>query len=232
MSKGKQILPEDTVILWNKHPVNEYRKFFQQATGEKEISPGDINFQNWLFSQAGKTLAEALEEYLQPSGHENVADFLTERRFDSISAPEKDFIVAFDKAITNFGYDFGGAIISGNIFSPMVIIYGKTNTKSRNCAARIYINDSGIVLRMFFQKVDLHRQYIENAAPHIKEAFSSKNGRCTFCWQNCTSRPKPYTVDGEEIQKCHHHTFYFDNPSVKKLPDYMDLFAEFYPVKK
>ena len=231
MSKGKQVLTGDTLIIWNLHPVNEYRKFFLQATGEKEIAPGGMIFQNWLFSQAGKTLAEALEEYLHPSEHENIAAFLTERRFDLISESEKEFIVAFDKEMNNFGYDFGGAIISGNVFSPMVIIYGKSNTKSRPCAARIYIRDTGILLRMFFQKVDSHRQYIENAPPHIKEAFSNQNGLCTRCWENCPSRPAVYTVDGQQIQKCHHHTFYFENPSLEKLSDYISLFNEFYPSK-
>ena len=225
-----KILSEDTLIIWNKHPVNEYRKFFQQATGEKEIMGS--NFQVWLFSQAGKTLAEALEEYLHPSGHETVADFLTERRFESISDADKEFIIAFDKAIGGFGYDFGNAIISGNVFSPMVIIYGKSNTKNRPCAARIYIHDNGIVLRIFLQKVDSHRQYIENAPQHIKDVFLSQDGLCTRCWDNCKTRPSPYTIDGQQIQKCHHHTFYFNNPSVEKLPDYMSLFAEFYPIRR
>ena len=230
--KSTQILPEDTVIIWNAHPVNEYRKFFQQATGKKEIPTGNMDFQSWLFSQAGKTLAEALEEYLHPSGHESMEDFLTERRFNLLSASKKAFMIAFDKAISDFGYDFGGAIISGNVFSPMVIIYGKSNTKSRTCAARIYIKDTGILLRMLFQKVDTHRAYIENTPPHIKEAFSGQTGLCTFCWDKCPSRPAAYTLDGQQIRKCHHHTFYFDAPSVEKLSDYMGLFAEFYPVKK
>lgn len=229
MSPNVKILPDDTLIIWNKHPVGEYRKFFIQTTG-MEISPS-INFQNWLFSQAGKTLAEALEEYRHPSGHEQIKDFLQERRFNAISKPEKDFIIAFDRAIADFGYDFGNMIGSGNVFSPMVIIYGKTGTKSRPCAARIYINENGIALRLFLNKISAHTKYIENASAHIKEAFSEK-GLCTFCWDKCPSRPAPYTIDGRTVQKCQHHTFYFDSPSVDRLPDYMGLFAEFYPKKK
>ena len=232
MSKIENILSKDTIILWNKHPVNEYRKFFQRMTGEEKIECGNMDFQTWLFSQAGKTLDEALEEYLNPSGQKDMESFLAERRFNLISAPEKEFIIAFDKAIKIFGYDFGDAIISGNVWSPMVIIYGKTDTKSRPCAARIYIKETGILFRMFLRKVDAHRKYIENAPSHIKESFMKKTRLCTFCWDKCPSRPAAYTIDGNKIQQCQHGAFYFDNPSVEKLPDYVNLFAEFYPVKK
>lgn len=231
MSKNAKILPEDTLIIWNKFPVGEYRSFFQHATGSETFSPG-MDFQNWLFSQAGKTLAEALAEHLHPSGHESVEDFLTERRFDGLCGPDKAFIVAFDKAIHDFGYDFGGAIGSGNVFSPMVIVYGKTGTKSRPCAARIYIRDTGIVFRLFLSKVDAHRQAVESAPAHIKQAFTGEKGACTLCWDKCPSRPAPYTIDGKTHQKCQHHAFYFDAPSVERLPDYMALFGEFYSKKK
>lgn len=230
MGKNKTILPDNTLIIWNEHPVSEYRQFFAEKTGEEK--PKGNNFQVWLFSQAGKTLSEALEEYLHPSNPKTMEEMLSERRFNTLSTSEKAFIVAFDKAMNSLGYDFGGEVISGNVFSPMVIIYGKTGTKSRPCAARIYIKDSGIAFRLFFNKVDKHRQYIENAAPHIKEAFLGENGRCTFCWDNCPSRPAAYTVDGQTILKCHHHTFYFDAPSMSRLPDYMGLLREFYQARK
>lgn len=230
MRKNAKILPEDTLVIWNKHPVGEYRKFFTQMTGN-EILPS-MHFQNWLFSQAGKTLNEALEEYLHPSESKNMEEMLSERRFHVISEQDKCFIIAFDKAISDFGYDFGGVIGSGNVFSPLLIIYGKTGTKSRPCAARIYIHDTGIEFRLFLNKVDTHRQYIENSPEHIKSAFLAEKGICTHCWEKCPSRPAIYTIDGQSVQKCHHHTFYFDAPSVEKLPEYMGLFAEFYPKKK
>ena len=232
MNKNKIVLPDDTLIIWNKHPVGEYRKFFQQATGNDKLETGSMDFQSWLFSQAGKTLAEALEEYLHPSAHESIEQFLTERRFDIISEPDKDFIIAFDKVISEFGYDFGGCVTSGNVWSPMVIIYGKTGTKSRPCAARVYIKDDGIIFRLYLNKVDSHRQYIENAPAHIKEAFSSQTGLCTSCWDKCPSRPAPYTIDGIQIQKCQHHRFYFTAPTIEKMPDYIGLLKEFYASKK
>jgi hypothetical protein len=43
---------------------------------------------------------------------------------------------------------------------------------------------------------------------------------------------KIYTIDGQEMQKCNHATFYFDMPTVDQLPDYMGLLEQFYPVKK
>jgi hypothetical protein len=229
MSKDKNILPDDTLIIWNKHPVNEYRKFFQEKTGGD--TPRGKDFQIWLFEQAGKTLAEALEDYLNPPVRETIQDFLTERRFDVITAANKEFIVAFDREIKDFGYDFGGVVTSGNVWSPIVIVYGKTGTKSRPCAARIYIKDDGIMFRLYLNKVDNHRQYIENAPAHIKNAFTSDTGRCTFCWDKCLSQHTGYTVDGQLIQKCQHHKFFFDEPSLEKLPDYIDLLKEFYTRK-
>ena len=236
MAKNKKILPKDTLIVWNKFPVGEYRNFFQETTG-KEIKPGDkirpnMDFQNWLFSQSGKTLEDALEEYLNPSEPKNMEEILSERRFNVLSESNKMFIVAFDKAINDLGYDYGGIIGTGNVWSTMMIVYGKTNTKSRPCAARIYIKEDGIIFRLYLNKVDMHRQYIENASEHIKSAFTTENGRCTFCWEKCPSRPKAYTIDGEVIQKCQHHTFYFDSPSIDRIPDYMNLLSEFYSKKK
>ena len=59
------------------------------------------------------------------------------------------FIVAFDKAINKLGYDCENAIGGGYSWSPLMIIYGKTGTKSRPCIARIYINNEDISLRLF-----------------------------------------------------------------------------------
>ena len=50
------------VIIWNKFPVGEYRKFFQHATGKERIDVGGRGLETWIFTQSGKTLKEALEE--------------------------------------------------------------------------------------------------------------------------------------------------------------------------
>jgi len=231
MSKKKELLPEDTLIVWNKFPVGEYRKFFQNATGKEEIVTICKDFQTWLFTQAGKTLKEALEELNHPS-EKNMKEFLSERRFDNVKEPDKAFIIAFDEAINELGYDFGGVIGSGNIFGVNMIAYGKTGTKSRACAARIYIKDDGTVtLRLFLNKVDIHRQYIENAPAHIKDAFIFTGGDCKSCNTACAPG-KVYTIDGQLMQKCNHSTFYFNTLSADNLSDYMELLSKFFPKKK
>lgn len=233
---GKKILPEDTVIVINKHPVGEYRKFFQQETGVEKITVGSMDFQPWLFTQAGKTLKEALDEYNQPSGPKNVERFLAERRFDMMKEPDKAFIIAFDKEINKLGYDFGGVIGSGFAAGcELMIIYGKTGIKSRPCAARIYIKENDITLRLFLNKIDAHRQYIENAPAFIKDVFTSENESCTGCSfkdGKCKYKyTKTFTIDERLINKCDAKAFIFANPSVEKLPDYMGLLTEFYPPK-
>jgi len=232
----KNVLSEDTVIVINKFPVGEYRAFFQQATGKEEIVTVCKDFQTWLFTQAGKTLKEALEEYNHPTS-KNMEEFLTERRFDMIKQPDKAFIVAFDKAITELGYDFGGAIGSGFAAGcALMIIYGKTGVKSRPCPARIYIGENSITLRLFLNKIDAHRAYIENAPAHIRDVFTDERGNCTGCSfkdGKCKFRyTKTYTIDGRLIHKCDGRVFVFKDPSVEGLPDYMDLLAKFYPMKK
>ena len=76
-------------------------------------------------------------------------EMLFERRFNIISKQDKAFIIALDGAINELGYDFGGVIDSGYRWSPLMIIYGKTGTKNRAVAARIFIRNNSIVLRLF-----------------------------------------------------------------------------------
>ena len=61
MSKSKELLAEDTVIVWNGISVGEYRNFFEHAISKDfGRSVGNLDFQTWLFKQAGKTLKEAV----------------------------------------------------------------------------------------------------------------------------------------------------------------------------
>ena len=118
-----------------------------------------------------------------------------------------------------------------------MIIYGKTNVKSRPCAARIYISADGEVsLRLFLSKIDAHSQYIENAPTYIKGVFTGKHGNCTGCGLRdgkCKfNSKKTYTIDGRLFNKCNARVFAFHSPSVEKLPDYMGLLEEFFPAKK
>ena len=227
---SKALLTEDTVIVWNNGPLEDYRRFFREATGNDEIKSGTNEFNSWLFTQAGKTLKEALDEYRNPSCQKNMKEILTERRFEIISQAEKNFIEAFDEKINLLGFDYGGSIGSGYNWSPLMIIYGKTGTKSRACPARIYIGENWIALRFYLTKIEKHRTFIENAPQHIKEIFFG--GQDCPCRPNCSFKAKKYIINDIEFAKCAHADFRVTNPSMKNLPDYMGLLNEFYPIKK
>lgn len=159
---------------------------------------------------------------------------MQEERFNFIADEDKAFILAFDKEVQKLGYHFGNEIGGGFCWGRYMIIYSKTGVKQKKVAARIYIREDGIVLRLFFSKIDGHREYIENAPGYIKEVFTGSHGDC----QHCENKPdglcgfrKTYTIDGRLIEKCSGVVFEFWKPAVDKLPGYIDLFKEFYPVR-
>ncbi|MFV0400815.1 MAG: hypothetical protein ACK5LX_09405 [Oscillospiraceae bacterium] len=160
---------------------------------------------------------------------------MREERFDGIKPSDKDFIIAFDREMQELGYDFGGEIGSGYCWGKYMIIYAKTGVKAKKVAARIFIREEEIVLRLFFSKIDSHRAYIEKAPPHIKEAFTGSQGDCHHCEHKpegvCNFR-KSYTIDGKAIEKCSDVVFEYHEPSVEKLPDYMGLLREFYGARR
>lgn len=92
---------------------------------------------------------------------------LAEERFNDISAENKAFILAFDKEISELGYGFGGNIGSGFCWGKYMIIYSKNGVKSKQVVARIYIRENCIILRLFLNKIDKHREYIENTHTFI-----------------------------------------------------------------
>jgi len=235
---SKKLLPEDTIIRTvvgneNGIPIGEYRKFLYEAISKDFIDSMDYSsFQKWLFSHTGKTLKEVVSEFNNHYEVRNMNDLLSERRFNIISKQDKAFIIAFNEAMIAFGYDCENIISSGLVWGLFMIIYGKTDTKSRPCIARIYIKEDGTVnLRLFLTKIDKHMRFIENAPKHIKVSFNFIGGDCTFCNANCKSR-KCYSIDGQSMEKCVYSTFYFNNLSIDKLDDYMNLLKEFHPIKK
>jgi len=135
---AKSLLPEDTVIIWNANPVGKYREFLYQAMG-KEFIDGKGDFQKWLLPHFGKTLKELVADIQNDYEAGSLSELLAERRFDIVSEEDKAFIIAFDRAINELGYDCENTIGSGYSWSPLMMIYGKTGTKSRPCIARIYI---------------------------------------------------------------------------------------------
>jgi len=236
---GKKLLSADTVIktiVGNTNdtpPIGKYRDFLYEAIGKNFVDSMDYSaFQKWLFSQTGKTLKEVADEYNNGYKAENLEDLLLEKRFNLISESDKAFIKAFDKAMNELGYDCENIIGSGLTWGLYMIVYGKTETKSRPCAARIYIKEDGEVsLRLFLSKVDKHMKYIEISPAHIKDAFNFTGGDCKSCNTACAPG-KVYTIDGQLMQKCNHSTFYLNNLSADRISDYMDLLSRFFPAKK
>jgi len=225
-----KILPPDTVIIWNANPIGEYRDFLYQAIG-KELIDSKGDFQKWLLPHYGKTLEELVSDMQNNYEAENLTELLSERRFDIVSKDDKAFIITFDKAINELGYDCENTIGSGYSWSPLMIFYGKTGTKSRPCIARIYIHNDSISLRLFFTNINKCRTYIENAPEHIKAIFYG--GHDCPCRPDCPHKgQKAYTIDNKNYLKCCHADFRIAAPKTDKLSDYMGLLSAFYPVKK
>jgi len=162
-------------------------------------------------------------------------DILRESRFNFVSHPDKAFMLAFNDEMTRLGYDFGQKIGSGYCWGNYMVIYTRAGVKSKQVYARIYIREPRIVLRLFFNDIDRHRAYIENAPDHILEVFTGEQGACQHDRDDgdgkCKFR-KTYRLEDRLIEKCNGITFEFHEPSIQKLPDYIDLFTEFYPNKK
>ncbi len=164
---------------------------------------------------------------------------LSDERYNFLSEKEKQFIIAFDHAITKAGYESNG-IAPYVCLGKYKIEYSKLGLKTKKYAARFYFRDSGIVLRMYFTNIDKHREYIETAPDFIKAPFTDSRGKCRQCDKNgggigktgkCTFK-KTYTIDGKLYEKCSGETFYFDNYDLKSIPLYMELLAVFYPDRK
>ncbi len=163
-------------------------------------------------------------------------DVLTQPVYDLISPEDKQFIVAFDDAIRQVGYDSGRSIGSGYCWGRYMIVYAKAGVKDKKVAARIYIRESGaLVLRLFFNRIDEHREYIENAPEFIRLPFVDDHGVCHHCPtkkdDECAFR-KTYTIGDRLIEKCSGVTFEFHQPTSGRLDAYIDLLREFYPTRK
>jgi len=229
----KAPITEDTVIGSRKIIAIEFRKFFMKTLGDDyEKNPVVRNVIKVPLNYKGISLREILEKCNNPMKNKSLKEVLTEDRFNVISTSDKSFIIVFDKVINERGYDFGGAI--GGNKDLMVIVYGKTGTKTRPRPACFHIyNDGAICLKLYLHKVDDRRQYIENAPAHIREIFTNNKGECNACSfkdgkckYNCT---KTYTINEHVFYKCY---FELTDLAVKNIPDYIALLSEFYPMKK
>lgn len=164
---------------------------------------------------------------------------LSDLRYDYISPSDKEFIAKFDVEMGTQGYSTGGVITPGYAGAPAwgryLLIYAKVGVKSKQVAARIYCTDNGIILRLFLNSINKHVGFIETAPECIRTVFDNGFGDC----HHCESRPnglckfrKTYTLNGEFHEKCNGEVFQFFKPDIKNLPAYMDLFREFYPVRR
>lgn len=161
-------------------------------------------------------------------------DILSDERFSFIKEEDKNFINIFNDYMNRLGYDFGDTIGSGFCWGKYMLIYSKTGVKTKKVVSRIYIRDQSIVLRLFLNNIDAHRNYIETAPDYIQEPFLNDFGRCNYCKNDKESKcrfRKSYTLKGELVDKCNGITFEFWNTEVRKIPEYLKLLMEFYPAK-
>lgn len=155
--------------------------------------------------------------------------------FDYVNPENKAFVAAFDDAMEARGYSAGGAIGNGYCWGHHMLIYSKVGAKSKKVTARVYLQENGIVLRLFFSGIDKHRAQLESAPEHIKSVFQKGFGDCNHCHNEkdgaCQFR-KSYTLHNVLIEKCNGNTFWFRNPSLSILPDYLALYDIFYPLRE
>ncbi|HWT75897.1 MAG TPA: hypothetical protein VN258_14430 [Mobilitalea sp.] len=160
---------------------------------------------------------------------------LSEERFNFIKEADKDFINEFNRGMNELGYDYGDNIGSGFCWGRYMLIYSKTGQKSKKVVARIYIREDSIVLRLFLNGIDTHREYIEKAQDFISEPFVNTFGKCNHCRNDkegtCKFR-KSYTLSDILYEKCNGITFEFWNPVTERTPEYIKLLTEFYPDRK
>ncbi|MDD4125534.1 MAG: hypothetical protein PHW77_07420 [Eubacteriales bacterium] len=153
-------------------------------------------------------------------------NILNAKQYDFIKPDDKHFIIDFTEELKGLGYEDCG-IGNGFCWGRYMIIYRKSGIKSQNVYARIYIRDNGICLRLFFNKVTKHGDYIANTPYFIKSVFTGDYGKCKHCKGDSCKFRKDYEIGGIKYEKCNGYTFEFYEPTTEKLPAYIDLFKTF-----
>lgn len=154
---------------------------------------------------------------------------LEDPSYSYISDCDRSFICAFDEVMQKYGYSAGNTIADGICWGRNMLIYRKIGVKSSSVAARIYMRDNGLCLRLFLNDVSRHGDYINSAPDFIKSVFTGEYGRCKRCKGDACKFRKDYEIDGVHYEKCNSMTFEFHEPTIEKLPEYMKLLAEFFP---
>lgn len=153
---------------------------------------------------------------------------LCEDRFDFLNSKDKQFILAFTDELDALGYAYDN-IGSGFCWGKYMLIYRKAGAKTKTVYARIYMRDSGIVLRLFLNNVTKHAETIKSAPNFIKEVFLGSYGTCKHCKGDACKFRKDYIIDGTKHEKCNGVTFEFYQPTIERLPEYLRLFKAFFP---
>ena len=161
-----------------------------------------------------------------------IEEQMKEEHFHFISETDKQFIIAFTKALQALGYTYNDTIGSGFCWGKYMLIFRKANVKSKNVVARIYIQDHSIVLRMFFNQVTKHGDFIRSSPEFIRDVFLGEYGNCKHCRGDACKFRKDYEIDGIKYEKCNGVTFEFRETKLEYIPDYIALFQEFFPAKQ
>ncbi len=161
-------------------------------------------------------------------------DTLEEEKYSFVSERDKTFIVLFDNEMNKIGYSCA-SIGDGYCWGKYMMTYTKRESKTKKMVARIYLKDSRIVLRLYLNDIDKHREYIEYASKEILNLFIGDYANCDHCHNDkngvCKCR-KTYTLFGKKIEKCNGKTFEIFDPKENLIHEYMNLFKEFYTSKK
>ncbi len=219
-------LTSETIIELGKLSLSSLHEWLKSETG-RELPGCELRL--WLESQSGRTLGEAREAFVRECERKSMPELMREARFCLISDANRSFICAFTEAMERIDFGFGGGIGEGYCWGKYMVIY----SKGKKVAARIFIREGEIVLRLFLNGIDRHRAYIESAPEHIREIFTTAHGdcRCQPRKENCRMR-KVYTVGGKTYEKCGGVVFEVWSPTSERLDDYAALIREFYPERK
>jgi hypothetical protein len=162
---------------------------------------------------------------------------LSDEQYSFIGSKDKNFIIAFNDAMTVAGFENNG-IQPYVVFGKYKIEYYRPGNKTHKYVARIYLRDNEIVLRMYFSNIDKRRDSIEDSPEYIKKPFVDDSHKCKI---NCKGMrmndgkcryQKKYTIDNMIYLKCSGESFMYYNMDGENASEYVELLATFYPKKK
>lgn len=156
---------------------------------------------------------------------------LEEKCADFLRPEDKEFVIAAAQGFEKMGYIHNG-LEKGYMWGKYMMIFRKADVKSKKVYARMYIQENHIVLRMYFNNISKHANYILGCPDFIQKVFLGEYGNCSRCSGKECKHRKKYEVGGVKYEKCDGYTFEFHDTTIDKVHDYMGLFCEFYASKK